>query len=197
MIQLSDNMLLYHGSYTAISDIQLSKCSAGLDFGTGFYVTSSFEQAWRYVPSAVKKNIRRRVLPTEFDVRDGCVSVYRFHANPALLLHCFQDADANWLHFVAANRNDRLFVDEREQLSAMDILGGKIANDNTAATLNAYISGDYGVPGTARTDSFTLEGLLTDRLKDQFCFRTELALASLEFLRSERYGDYSADDFNG
>lgn len=80
MIYLPDGILLYHGSYTAIPEIQLSKCSPGLDFGKGFYLTTSFEQALSYIPSAVKKNIRRRKLPKDFDVNDGCVSVYKFHA---------------------------------------------------------------------------------------------------------------------
>lgn len=71
-----------------------------------------------------------------------------------------------------------------------DIVGGKIANDSTAATLNAYISGDFEIPGTDRVDAFTIGGLLPGRLKDQFCFRTERSLKSLEFIRSERYGDY-------
>lgn len=43
MIHLTDGMILYHGSYTEVSEIDLSKCRAGLDFGQGFYLTSSFE----------------------------------------------------------------------------------------------------------------------------------------------------------
>lgn len=49
MIELKDGMLLYHGSYTGISKIDLDKCTRGLDFGKGFYLTSSFEQAYAYV----------------------------------------------------------------------------------------------------------------------------------------------------
>jgi hypothetical protein len=196
MIQLLDSILLYHGSYTEIPDIQLSKCNPGLDFGKGFYVTSSFDQALSYIPSVVKKNIRRGKLPKDFDTNDGCVSVYKFHINPALQIHCFQTADIHWLHFVASNRNSLLFPDYREKLSCFDIVGGKIADDRTATILNAYISGDYGEPGTSRADSFAIEGLLPERLRDQFCFRTELALSSLAFLRSERYGDQRTYDFN-
>lgn len=190
MISLPDGILLYHGSYTVIPEIQLSKCSPGLDFGKGFYLTTSFEQALGYIPSAVKKNIRRRRLPKDFDVNDGCVSVYKFHADPSLFIHCFQTADVDWLHFVASNRNDWLFQEYRAKLERFDIIGGKIADDSTAATLNSYISGDYGTAGTERVDRFTIESLLPDRLKDQFCFRTERSLYSLEYLRSERYGNH-------
>ena len=37
MIELKDGMLLFHGSYTAIPDINLAACNRGLDFGQGFY----------------------------------------------------------------------------------------------------------------------------------------------------------------
>ena len=43
MIELIDGMYLYHGSYTAVEYIDLPKCER-LDFGKGFYLTSSYEQ---------------------------------------------------------------------------------------------------------------------------------------------------------
>ena len=48
-------MLLYHGSYTEISTVDLSKCKPGKDFGRGFYLTASFEQAQNFVPLSIKK----------------------------------------------------------------------------------------------------------------------------------------------
>ncbi len=190
MIELPDEILLYHGSYMEIRDIDLSKCSAGLDFGKGFYLTTSFEQALDYIPATVKKNKRRKRLPEDFDVKNGCVSVYRFHADWELMIHIFQTADVEWLHYVASNRNDLLFAEASKKLAAYDVIGGKIADDSTAATLNNYISGTFGEPGTERADAFTISALLPERLEDQFCFRTDRSLKALEFIRSERYGDY-------
>ena len=43
MIRLPQVDILYHGSYTEVSRIDLSQCRSGLDFGKGFYVTSSLE----------------------------------------------------------------------------------------------------------------------------------------------------------
>ncbi|MCL2597848.1 MAG: DUF3990 domain-containing protein [Paludibacter sp.] len=37
-------MRVYHGSYTEIQEIDLSKCEIGKDFGQGFYVTKIKEQ---------------------------------------------------------------------------------------------------------------------------------------------------------
>lgn len=55
MQQLADGILLYHGGYTEITKIDLSMCKGGLDFGKGFYLTSSYQQARNYIPSSIKK----------------------------------------------------------------------------------------------------------------------------------------------
>lgn len=191
---LTDGVLLYHGSYTEIQSIDLSFGRSFLDFGRGFYLTSSYEQALDYIPSAVKKNIRRRKLPPDFRIEDGRLSIYRFHPTPDLTIHTFDGADLEWLHFIAANRDSSLFQELLSQFRLWDVICGKVADDSTAATLNSYITGEYGEPGTERADSFTIEQLLPDRLTDQFCFRTIKSLGALEFIRSERYGDLRPDD---
>ncbi len=38
-------MIVYHGSYTEIKKVDLSKCEPNKDFGRGFYVTNIKEQA--------------------------------------------------------------------------------------------------------------------------------------------------------
>lgn len=187
MIKLRNGMLLYHGSYQAVPLIDLDKCTKGLDFGKGFYVTSSYEQALKYIPSSVKKNIKRRILPKNFNLSQACVSIYRLNMTSDLTTHCFDSANIDWLHFVASNRNDFLFHELKKRLSDTDIIGGKIANDNTAMALNAYVNGDYGVPVVERVDKFTIESLLPNELEDQFCFRSLKAVKALEFLRSELY----------
>ena len=44
-------------------------------------------------------------------------------------------------------------------------------------------------PGTPKADKIAIEKLLPNRLKDQFCFRTQDAVNHLEYIRSDRYGD--------
>ena len=188
MPKLTDEILLYHGSYIEIPSIDLNKCTKGLDFGKGFYLTSSFEQALKFIPSSVKKNMRRGIIPNDFDISKACVSIYKLHLNPNLIIHYFETANLDWLHFVASNRNNYLFQELKTKLKDIDIIGGKIANDNTAMVLNAYVNGDYGTPGTTRTDNFTIESLLPNKLEDHFCFLTEKAINALEFLGSKPYG---------
>lgn len=42
MLELSDGMLLYHGSYCEVKTPDLAKCAAFKDFGKGFYLTSLY-----------------------------------------------------------------------------------------------------------------------------------------------------------
>ncbi len=189
MLNLTDGMLLYHGSYTAVPEIDLDKCNAGLDFGRGFYVTTSYEQAVSFVPNSVKRNIKAGNIPADFDVSDGQISVFRFRSNSDLLIRTFEDANLDWLHFVAANRNRDLFRELFQSFETADIVGGKIANDNTSRVLAGYVTGLFGAPGSDLADAFAIQSLLPNRLKDQFCFRTYKSLQALEFVRSDRYGD--------
>ena len=39
-MKLKDGMLLYHGSYTSVENIDLNQCMNGKDFGKGFYATA-------------------------------------------------------------------------------------------------------------------------------------------------------------
>ena len=67
-----------------------------------------------------------------------------------------------------------------------DVISGKIANDDTNATIIAYMGNLYGQMGSEQADKMCISLLLPERLQDQFCFRTENAISSLEYLKSER-----------
>lgn len=185
MLSLTDGTLLYHGSYIEVSHIDLSKCKQGKDFGRGFYVTSSYDQARNFVPLAINKQINEGYLPA--DHRHGYISVFRLQLSPDVAIHTFDSADKEWLHFVAANRKNSLFPEMKQDYSRFDIIGGKIANDRTARTLQLYTSGGYGAPGSQEADDIAIMTLLPNRLEDQFCFCTDKAVRTLEFVRSERY----------
>ena len=183
MISLTDGMILYHGSYTEVSQIQLEKCSKGKDFGQGFYLTSSHSQAEKFIRLSCKKQIRLKNISE--DTESGYISVYKLHLSEKMSFKLFESADKEWLHFVAANRDIGLFSDILNQYKKTDIIGGKIANDRTARTLNAYIDGLFGEPGMKQADDFAIQTLMPNRLEDQYCFRTEAAIAALEFIGSE------------
>ena len=185
MLTLTDGMLLYHGSFTQVSEIDLNKCKQGKDFGRGFYVTSSYKQAQSFVPLSVNKQLKEERLP--IGTATGYISVFKLHLNAEVATHLFRAADRDWLHFVASNRRKSLFSEIRKQYAGFDIIGGKIANDRTAMTLQLYTAGAYGEPGSEQADSIAIATLLPNRLEDQFCFCNEKAIQTLEFIRSDRY----------
>ena len=55
MKELVDGLILYHGSYCEIRKPQLEKCAKRKDFGKGFYLTTSREQAISFLKTALAK----------------------------------------------------------------------------------------------------------------------------------------------
>ena len=183
MSVLTEGLVLFHGSYAAVDKVDLSKCAPGKDFGRGFYLTSSYTQAVDFIPLS----IRKRHAETGESCSEGFVSIFKVGPVEGLSILSFEDANADWLHFVAANRREGLFPELLAETSQYDIVVGKIANDRTARTLQLYVTGAYGEPGSPEADSIAIATLLPNRLEDQFCFRTPAALERLLFEGSERY----------
>ena len=63
---------------------------------------------------------------------------------------------------------------------------GKIADDATNATLTAYLAGAFGTAGDKEADDFCIKQLLPNKLKDQYCFKTEAAIECLKFVKGEK-----------
>ena len=185
MIRLDKEILLYHGSYVEIPDIDLAECRRGKDFGQGFYVTSSLDQAESFVKLAINREIKSKSLSA--DTSFGYVNIYKFSPGQHLNMRFFEYADEAWLHFVAANRRHELFPELIAEMQQYDIIAGKIANDRTAQTLQIYVAGGYGQPGTEQADQMAIKMLLPNRLQNQFCFKTARAISTLKFLGSTRY----------
>lgn len=180
---LNNKTTLYHGSYVVVDKPDLALCRPHKDFGQGFYLTTSHEQAVRFAKTSVRKAIRRGELPT--DTRTGYVSSFEFCQSGNLAVHEFATADASWLHCVVAHRKSGQFVQELESWRDFDVLVGKIANDNTNLVLTVFMNGGYGAIESSKATETALGFLLPDRLQDQVCFRTEAALRSLIFTRCE------------
>ena len=181
---LVDGVVLYHGSYVAVETPDLRKCRPHKDFGRGFYVTASHEQAVRFTRTATMKAIRRRELPA--NTHTGYVSSFVFHFLDSLKIHEFPNADVDWLHCVVAHRRQGQFPQKAEKWHNFDIIAGKIANDNTNMVITVFMSGGYGAVESSKACETALGFLLPERLKNQACFRTEYALSALAFAGSEK-----------
>ena len=183
MPELKNSMHLYHGSYCEVAKPDLSKCARFKDFGQGFYLTSSKEQAQSFSTTSTRKAVSRNLIkPQQF----GFVSTYVYEKKLGLSIKDFPAAEVDWLHCVIGHRRNRYFPELVQELKCCDIISGKSANDNTNATMITYLDGLFGEVGSESADRICIGLLLPERLKDQFCFRTVKALAALTFEGSER-----------
>lgn len=185
MIGLKKGMYLYHGSYAEVKDIDLTKSGNNKDFGKGFYMTSSKEQAISFIRLSLNKAKYRKEIDEKINV--GYISIFEIGDIENLNIQYFQEANIEWLHFVSANRDENIFQDLLKKYSNNDIIVGKIANDRTAPTLQAYLAGVYGEVGTKLADETAIKILLPNKLENQICIKTKNAKNSLKYIGSEAY----------
>ena len=77
-------------------------------------------------------------------------------------------ADEKWLRFVSENRNDA------PPSGDWDLIHGPVANDQTMPVITLFLDGFYD-------EKETIKRLLPQNLKDQYVFKTNLALSMLNF----------------
>lgn len=184
MLDLKDGLTLYHGSYCEVREPDLAKCARRKDFGQGFYLTTSKKQAEDFLRTSLAK--ARAAGKIEVSENNGYISVFEVKLKSELAVHLFDDADVHWLHCIAAHRKRKLFIQVEAEMTKYDVIIGKIADDATNTTLTAYLGGVFGSVGSPEADEFCIKQLLPNKLKDQYCFKTELALSCLRFVESEK-----------
>ena len=155
-------------------------------------MTSDLEQARRFIPNSIRKAKReKQVDGTQLF---GYVSTFVFHGNPEdFHYYDFPNADEAWLRFVATNRSKNLDSSLlpkvlTERLASAEIISGKVANDDTNRVITIYSMGGMGDCNDPDVMKLVLKQLLPERLKDQFCFRTQNAVDCLKFQEVKRYG---------
>lgn len=189
-MKLQDGMLLFHASYVAIENIDLSKCMGGKDFGRGFYLTSDAVQARNFIKSSLNKAKNYGLIP--YSQNYGFVTSFRFcYSISDIRIYEFEHADKEWLYFISKNRRKSLsknlisYIDP--SIFKADIIIGKVANDTTNPVITTFLNGLYGDITSDRAVSIAIEQLLPDHLKDQFCFLTENAVSCLKFQEARKY----------
>ena len=157
-------MTLYHGSTDLVDKPEIRKSDVYLDFGVGFYTTTSFEQAERWA----KIKMRRKNLNL------GYVAVYEFDIEKAkkeFVIKRFESADEEWLSFVVNNRSGNTTDDKT------DMHIGPVADDNVYQSIRLFETGAYDA-------EYTVKKLKTEVLHDQWTFHSEKILKFLKFVES-------------
>ena len=156
-------MLLYHGSIELVSNPEIRISNRTLDYGFGFYTTSSYKQAEDWV---------KRKLSDAIQV--GVVNVYEFDESYLNKLNSllFYKPTEEWVDFVMKNRTD-IYFDH-----GYDIVYGPVANDKVYASFALYEAGII--------DKTTLiKDLKTYKLVDQYLFHTAESLKTIKFLEAK------------
>ena len=179
---LKDGVFLYHGSYAKIEKINLSNCLDGKDFDSGFYLTTDYEQAAKFIKTSIAKAVKNRLV--DATVSTGYVTTFKFEKVCDVSVYDFKKADKTWLHYVAGNRKRGIFEEELNKLQGYDIVSGKIANDATNRVITAYINNVYGEAGSHFADRTAISLLLQNKLSNQVCFKTQAAVSCLEFVEA-------------
>lgn len=154
-------MILYHGSNMLVEKPEIRVGSVFLDFGIGFYTTTSCDQAERWA------KIKMRRTASEV----GYVSIYEYDMDAAikqLNVRTFAKADHEWLDFVVNNRQGI----SQSVISDIDI--GPVADDKVYESIRLFETGMYDVEET-------IKRLKTEVLQDQITLHTENALQFCTF----------------
>jgi len=123
-------MIVFHGSYTAVNDIDLTKGRGNLDFDKGFYVTNIRSQAEYWAEKTGR-----------FHKTNGIVSEFEFYENAfehfELKVLRFSDYTEQWLDFVVLNRDPLSPIPAHDY----DIVEGPVANDDVNDRIDDYLAG--------------------------------------------------------
>jgi len=153
-------MKIYHGSIDKVEIPEIRGSNRTLDYGRGFYTTTSYKQAEDWV--------RRRM--TEKKVSVGYVCVYELDESALqnLRVLVFETPTDEWVDFVMQNRTRKGFDHD------YDLVYGPVANDKVYAAFALYEGG--------LIDKKTLiSELKTYKLVDQYLFHTAQALEYIKF----------------
>ena len=157
-------MILYHGSIKKVEKPEIRKANRTLDYGNGFYTTTSYKQAEEWVHRRMDEN----------GVRLGYVNCFEFDKNYLSEQNCllFDTPTEDWVDFVMQNRTMKNFI------HSYDIVYGPVANDRVYAAFALY-------EGGLISKQLLIAELKTYKLVDQYLFHTERALQSLKFTEAK------------
>ncbi len=156
-------MILYHGSNVDVREIDLNRSEVGKDFGVGFYLTASKEQAERMASRRVRLYGGEPV-----------VSVFEFDEVAAkaagLMQKDFRFYSKEWADFILANRANST----RKQIHEYDIVHGPIANDDVGFQIRRLLAGIITI------DTFLQELKYKQGVTFQYFFATERSIQYLK-----------------
>ena len=164
MTEKNKYMILYHGSIEIVENPEIRIPSRSLDYGDGFYTTTSLKQAEDWV---------KRKLNSNNPI--GYVNIYEFDNNltKSLKTLLFESPTEEWVDFVMNNRTNKDFNHD------FDIVYGPVANDKVYAAFALYEGGIIDKQNL-------ISELKAYKLVNQYLFHTDKALKAIKFIEAKQ-----------
>lgn len=163
-------MKIYHGSLEIVEKPEIRIPNRTLDYGYGFYTTTSYEQAFSWVRRKLDKIHNK-----------GFINIYDFDENNIKNLKVlnFEQPTEEWVDFVMKNRTQKEFIHD------YDLVFGPVANDRVYAAFALF-------EGGLIDKQMLISELKAYKLVDQYLFHTIKGLQSICFVEAkEVYYDES------
>lgn len=157
-------MIVYHSSYTIITDIKLEYSRNNTDFSKGFYLTSIYSQAKKWA----KKSLNRynKSFINVYELNELKLSKFKVLS--------FKTYDKKWLDYISLCRKG---LDNTDY----DVVIGPIADDKVYDTINLYLE-------ELIDEKETLKRLKNKEPNNQICIKNAKAIDELlTFIRGEKY----------
>jgi hypothetical protein len=171
-------MKVYHGSYTKIDEIDLTKGELNRDFGRGFYVTNIYKQADFWAKRKGRKQKNNGVV-TEFTFLESA-----FSSNYLKTLR-FKDYSEIWLDFVVENRQN----ETDKNVHDYDIVEGPVADDDIATRITFYLEG--GITKAVFLEELKFKHSVSHQIA--FCTQKSLQMIKRAFSKAD-LNEMTVDD---
>ncbi len=155
---------LYHGTPFEITKIDVTKGRNNKDFGKGFYMAVSKQQAIGMMHKKYSELQNR--LQNKKDIDSYSERLYEINVDleyiQTLKVKYFDKADLEWLNFILMCR------EQGGTPHDYDVVIGPTADDNTLACLRTYWQGFYGKIGSEEAKEILLKNLEPENLGRQY-----------------------------
>lgn len=157
-------MKIYHGSMEIVRNPEIRKANRTLDYGVGFYTTTSYEQAVSWVERRANERKLSKGYVNVYEFDEKCIKNFKHLI--------FDSPTEEWVDFVMQNRTQNSFEHD------YDIVYGPVANDKVYASFALYEGGFLNKQAL-------ISELKTYKLVDQYLFHTEKSLESIKFIEAK------------
>lgn len=175
--------ILYHGTLSLFTQIDLNMCQGYKDFGPGFYLSGVKDRAVKIALRNKNREVmRNKVIGKKGNILAYCYVVFfdeSAFTDSNLNIKIFNQADLEWIKFLLANRSSKY------KIHNYDIVIGPTADAQTVPIIQEYYA-KYGKNMSDTVLSNLIKDLKPDVYPKQYYFGTKESLKYLKIQLGRR-----------